>query len=90
MRADQVRDAMGEDARLPRARAGDYEKRAVNVQNGLALRRIEVGKKVFVGRDAHASMLAAVSARVTVAVGLSARADGLLTAAGTSARRVPG
>jgi len=37
------------------------------VQNGLALCRIEVGEEVFVGRDAHASMLAAVSTEVTMA-----------------------
>lgn len=56
-----------ENARLPRARARDYEKGAVDVQNGLALCRIEVGQEIFMGRDAHASMLAALSEWVAVA-----------------------
>ena len=59
VRADQVSDAMREHAGLPGARTGDDEQRAVDVQDGLALGRIEVGEEVFVGRDAHASMLAA-------------------------------
>ncbi len=63
VRADQVSDPVREHAGLPGARSGDDEERAVDVQNGLALGRIEVGEEVFVGRDAHASMLAAVSAR---------------------------
>ena len=52
---------MGEDPRLPRARPGDDEKRPVDVEHGLALGRVEVGKEILMGRDGHASMLAARS-----------------------------
>ena len=51
VRADQVGDAVREHARLPGAGAGDDEQRAVDVQDGLALGRIEVGEEVLVGRD---------------------------------------
>ena len=53
-----MRDAVGEYARLPGAGAGDDEQRAVDVQDGLALRRIQAGEEVIVRCDGHASMLA--------------------------------
>ena len=39
--ADQVSDPVGEHARLPRARAGEDQQRALAVQDGLALRLVE-------------------------------------------------
>ena len=44
---DQPRDARREHARLARAGAGEHEQRAVDVQHGLALRRIESGGQLF-------------------------------------------
>ena len=61
VRADQVGDAMGEDARLPRAGAGDDEERPLDVEHSLALGRIQVGEELVVRSDGHASMLAAAS-----------------------------
>jgi len=46
-------DAVGEDAGFARAGAGDHEQRAFRLQDGLALRRVEVGE-IGVGRgDGH-------------------------------------
>ena len=59
VRADQVGDPMREDAGLARARAGDDEKRPVDVEHRLALGRIEAGEELLVRGDGHASMLAA-------------------------------
>ena len=59
VRADQVGDAVGEHARLPRPGAGDHEQRPVDVERGLALGGIELGEELLVRRDGHASMLAA-------------------------------
>ena len=56
--ADQVRDAVREDARLPRARAGDHEERPFRREHGLALGVVEVGEVALRGRNAHRSMLA--------------------------------
>ena len=53
--ADQVRDPVGEHARLARAGAGDDEQRPLDVEHGLALGRVEVGEEVLVGCDGHAS-----------------------------------
>ena len=50
---DQVRHPVGEHPGLPRARAGDDEQRAVDVEDGLALGRVEVGEELLVGCDAH-------------------------------------
>ena len=50
---------MREDAGLARARAGDDEKRPVDVEHRLALGRIEAGEELLVRGDGHASMLAA-------------------------------
>ena len=61
VRADQVRDAVREHARLPRARAGDDEQRPVDVEHGLPLGRIEVGEELLVRCDGHRPMLAAAS-----------------------------
>ena len=61
-RAEQVRDAAGEDARLSRARAGDHEHRAFGVQDGLPLRRIQVGEVGLRRRRGHRSIVAAASA----------------------------
>ncbi len=41
---EQVRDAVGEDARLPGARACDHEQRALGGEDRLALRRVQVGE----------------------------------------------
>ena len=43
--ADQVGDAMGDDARLAASGRGEDEERAVAGDDGLALRRIEVAEK---------------------------------------------
>jgi hypothetical protein len=45
-RGDQVRDAMRDDARLPRARARKDEKRSVGMANGVLLFRIERGEEI--------------------------------------------
>ena len=39
-----MRDAVGEDARLARARARDHQQRAFGRQDGLALGRVQVGE----------------------------------------------
>ena len=58
---DEVGDAMRQDARLPRARAGDDEQRPLGVLNGLALGLVE-GCELGLGlRDGHAPMLAAAA-----------------------------
>src|SRR3954447_12879914 len=41
-RGEQVRDAVGEDARLPGARSGDDEQRTLGRQHGLALGLVQV------------------------------------------------
>ena len=51
-RADEVRDAVREDARLPRAGAGDDEERALGREHGLALGLVQVGEVALGGRDA--------------------------------------
>jgi hypothetical protein len=50
---DQVRDPVGEDARLAGARAGDDEQRPFRVQHGLALRGVEIGEVGLRGSDRH-------------------------------------
>ena len=67
VRADQVRHSVREDTRLSRAGTGDDEQRAVDVQDGLALGRIQAGEEIIVRCDGHASMLAAAPHGVTVA-----------------------
>ena len=42
VRVDQVRDAVREDARLARARAGDDEQRPLGREHGLPLGRVQV------------------------------------------------
>ncbi len=44
VRVDQVRDAVGEDARLARARSRDHEQRPLRGEDGLALGRVQVGE----------------------------------------------
>jgi hypothetical protein len=56
---DQVRDAMREDAGLPRARAGDDEKRPFDVADRLELGLVEAVEEALGGRDRDLSMLAA-------------------------------
>ena len=53
-----MRDAVGEDARLPGARAGDDEERPLGGEDGLALGLVEVGEVALRGRDGHPPMLA--------------------------------
>ena len=43
-RGDQVGDAVGEHAGLARAGAGDHEQWALRVQDGLPLRRVQIGE----------------------------------------------
>ena len=62
-RADEVRDAIGEDARLPGAGAGDDEERPLGRENGLALGLVEVGEVALGGRDGHRPMLAVAARR---------------------------
>jgi hypothetical protein len=50
---DQVRDAVGEDAGLARARPGHDEQRAFGGQDRLALRRVEVGEVLLRRGDCH-------------------------------------
>ena len=57
-RADEVRDAIREDARLPRARAGDDEERPLRREDSLALGLVQVGEVALGGRDAHRPTLA--------------------------------
>ena len=54
-RAEQVRDAAREDARLARARARDDEDGAFGVEDGLALGRIQVGEVRLRRRRSHRS-----------------------------------
>ena len=50
---DQVRDAVGEDARLARARSGDHEQRPLRGEDRLLLRRVQIGE-IGLGRsDGH-------------------------------------
>ena len=81
VRADQVRHAMGEHTGLPRARAGDDEQRAVDVQDGFALGRVQAGEEIIVRCDGHASMLAALPDAVMVA---EADGSGLVQATDSS------
>ena len=55
---DQVRDAVGEHARLARAGAGDDEQRAFGREDGLPLGRVQVGEVLLGRRDGHPPMLA--------------------------------
>ena len=49
-RGEQVRDPVGEDARLARAGAGDHEQRPLRRRDRLALRVVQVGE-VGLGLD---------------------------------------
>src|SRR5580765_875367 len=57
-RVDQVCDAVGEDARFARARAGDDQQRPFRGQNGLPLSGIQVCEVLLRRGDGHGSMLA--------------------------------
>ena len=59
---DEMGDAMGEDARLPGACAGDDEQRPFGVLDRLALRLVKDGKVGLRLGDGHSSMLAATAA----------------------------
>jgi hypothetical protein len=54
-----LRDAVGEHARLPGARAGNDEKRPFGGKDRFSLRRIKVGEVLLGRRDGHPAMLAA-------------------------------
>src|SRR3990170_2046819 len=58
-RADQVGDAVGEDARLPGARSGHDQEGALYGEDGLALGVVEVCEVLLGGCDGHGPMLAA-------------------------------
>ena len=81
-RADQMRDAIRENARLPRARAGDHEQRALGRENGLALSFVEVGEVALGGRDGHRPMLA-VAAEAAYQRTVSSTCAGILGPAST-------
>ena len=55
VRADEMGHPMGEHAGLARAGAGDDEQRAVDVQDGFALGRIQAREEIIVRCDGHAS-----------------------------------
>ncbi len=48
-----MRDAVREDARLPRAGPGDDQDRAFRGENGLALGRVQVGEVLLGGGNRH-------------------------------------
>ena len=50
---DEARDARREHARLARARTGEDQQRSIDVQHGLALRRVEPLEQRIVGRNVH-------------------------------------
>ena len=50
---DQSRDARRQHARLSRAGAGEDEQRAVDVQHGFPLRRVEPGGQFFIEQHRH-------------------------------------
>ena len=52
-RADQVRDPVGEHARLAGAGAGDHEQRAFRGEDGLALGGVQVGEVALGRGDCH-------------------------------------
>ena len=60
---DQVRDAVGEHARLAGARAGDDEERAFGRENRLALRGVQVCEIAFGRCNGHPTMLATRATR---------------------------
>jgi hypothetical protein len=49
---DQPRDAVGQDACLPGAGAGEHEQRTVAVCDRLALGRVQLGEQALLGRRA--------------------------------------
>ncbi len=53
-RADEVSDAIGEDARLAGAGSGDDEKRPFRREDGLPLGLVQVGEVALGSRDGHA------------------------------------
>ena len=59
--AELVRVAAGVDAGFPRAGSGHHEHGAFGVEDGLALRRIQVGEVGLRGRRGHRSIVAAPS-----------------------------
>ena len=61
-RADEMSDAIREDARLPRARAGDDEERPLGRENGLPLGFVQVREVALGCCDAHRPMLAVATA----------------------------
>jgi hypothetical protein len=56
---DQMRDTVGEHARLPGARPGDDEKRPLGGEDRFPLCRIQVGEVLLGRRNGHPAMLAA-------------------------------
>ena len=58
LRREQVRDAVGEHARLAGARAGDHEQRPFGREDGLPLGGIQVCEVALGRGDGHPSMLA--------------------------------
>jgi hypothetical protein len=50
--ADQVRDAVGDDAGLARAGAGEDQQRAVHLQHGLTLLGVQLIEEVHVQQTA--------------------------------------
>ena len=50
---DQSRDPRRQHAGLSRTGAGEHEQRAVDVEHGLALRRVEAGGQLFIEQHRH-------------------------------------
>ena len=61
-RTDEMRDPVGEDARLSRACTSDDEERSLRREDGLALGLVEVREVALGGCDAHRPMLAVAPA----------------------------
>ena len=72
-RGEQVGDAVGQDAGLARARAGDDEQRPLRVEDGLALGRVQVGEVGLGLGDGHQPMLASDPAQLGVDPGRGRR-----------------
>ena len=71
-------DAVREDARLPRACAGDHEQRTLGREDGVALGLVEVGEVALRGRDGHLPMLA-VAAEAAYQRTVSSTCAGIFT-----------
>ena len=76
--AEEVADARGQHARLPRARPGDHERRAVGQGDRLALRWVQTSEQLVVGVGGHAHLptIATALARARLPAGRQAYSAG--------------